>query len=271
MLRHIITGTLVVSALAISQTREAKAVTYDEALDICYEAFVGEGKNTVSFNSEDKSIFEEGFFEDLVAIDKDDTLYDGRALDIRGTGSVVRKGNHYTFTLKKAYDIAEADALTDKMVEEIKANLPENASDRKIYREIARYIRKTYSYDMDVLINDDNTTNFVEAYNTDRKIVCSGYASLLYLIGNKMGFDCVIYAGDGHTYNGIRFEGDKKYTVIDISTSACIAGYVPLIAGLFPEYGGYGKRKARSDRLNAPNPRKYASLIDLIGTIFNVY
>ncbi len=263
MLKHIIIGTFVVSALTISQAREVKAITYDEALEACYEALVTEGKNTVSFSSEDNISWED-LYNDLVAIDKDDTLYDGRSLDIRGTAYVSKKGSHYTLTLLRAYDIAEADALTDKMVKEIKETLPENLSDKKLYREIARYIRKNYSYDIAAIMDDNEIANFVEAYNTDRKIVCAGYASLLYLIGRKMGLDCEVYIGEGHAYNGIKFEGDDKYTAIDISTCGCLAGHVPLLGGIFPEYGGPGKYKARIDRLNAPNPKRYASIIDTL-------
>ena len=266
MINRIIKGGLAILTLTALIPVEVRAMTYEEALATSYDALVTQKQNAVSFVCEDDGFLDRvtslKFYEDLVAIDDKASLYDGLALDIRGIETITPyEDNYYTFEIVSGYDVEEADALTDQMVEEIKERLPEEPTERKIYKEMVKYIQETFSYDFMFLING-RRINFVDAYYGDHKTICTGFATLSYLLANKLGLDCRIYMGQGHTFNGIRFEGDEKYTTFDLSCCLYPLGFVPAIMELTPDFNGFGDRKERCERLNT-DPRRYASPMDL--------
>lgn len=231
----------------------AETLTYDEAIKEAYKTLVTEKQNTVTFTCDDDRVLSMKFIDDLTAIDDEDSLYDGILIDARGKEHIHKQGNKYTIEIENAYDIDEADALTDEMVEEVKRNLPENATDREKYYEIARYIKKTFKYDLKAYVDyDNNATNFVEAYHGSRRILCNDFATVTYLIANKLGLDCKILLGKGHMYNGIKFDDDTEYTAIDFAEGWYLGGYVPGIVEIDPGYRGSDKKYASiGDMLDA--------------------
>jgi hypothetical protein len=62
--------------------------------------------------------------------------------------------------------------------------------------------------------------NFVDAYDSSRKIVCSQYASLTYLLCDRFDIDCKIISGNNHIYNAIRLDTEDTYSVYDLTKTS---------------------------------------------------
>ena len=116
----VIAAAIVVLGLAAHTDITFAAMNHDEIVEQAYKDLVTKGSNATTFICDDPAVVCGGLIDDIHGIDNEDTLFDGIMLDIRGKEIITQRGNEYTITIENAYDISEADALTDKMVEEIK-------------------------------------------------------------------------------------------------------------------------------------------------------
>ncbi len=240
---HLITAGMISTLLSGSNCEVVFAINYDEVVELGYEELVVNKNNKFSFEYDGdlKGEFS-NVIKDIQKLDKEDTLFDGIMLKIRGTWVLYKtKGegepNKYTISINRAYNIDEADALTDRMLEEIKEGLPEDATDKDKFYAITKYVEKTYDYDKKEARGAQKYKNFVEAYDGERKINCQGFASVLYLLYKKMGLDTTLFLGKEHVYNGIRFD-DGKYMVVDLSCDGVPLGYAPGFLEILPMYNG---------------------------------
>jgi hypothetical protein len=204
-------------------TLNPEAGKYSKIINTIYEQLVVNGNNTASFTStEDIELHE---LEAELCKADNDSLYDGAALINRGRWSLTKKGNSYTVTIQNAYNINEADRLAEDMANEVRKNAGADATEDVLFYEMTNYIKETYTYDH----LDHTHQNFVESYNTDRKLVCTGYAQVTYLLAEKLGLDADTVFGKDHVYNIIKVNGD--YIAYDASCELCIYGFVPDILG----------------------------------------
>lgn len=159
--------------------------------------------------------------EELVAIDTE-SPYDADMSVSLGTAVKIRKYDSGKVELIQVnpIDVAEADSLLDEMQMEIKSNLREGYNEKEALTQIVRYIRKNYSYDFNARTASGNNKNFVEAYKTNKKMICTQYSALTYLLCNRFGIDCKIVAGNDHRYNAIRLSGEDEYTAYDLSKTS---------------------------------------------------
>ncbi len=193
-----------------------------DAIDMAYEELAISDQSETEIQIEDgQSVYEP--LKEIVLIDNDNP-YDADMILLRGTTfkctvlSYKKSNTKFVkYKLVNAIDIHEAENLLDKIQQEIDKNLGENPSQKQIVKQIQRYLAKTYKYDYDSVYADGEKENFVTAYNQDRKIVCTQYASLVYLLCYRYGIDCKTYYGKRHVYNAIRFDGEDKYTLYDFT------------------------------------------------------
>lgn len=205
-------------------TIHAKADSRENALESIYQQIAVENKNvaTVTYNGDMLSINEIQLY--INKKDDPDNLFDGKVACERGHYYAVMSGNTYTLTLKNAYEVEEADELTDMMVSVINERLGNNTSDRIKMAAICDYITETFDYDYDLENRINNRekniqyTNFVDAYNGNRKIICGDYAQLTYILANKMGIDCEMIYGVDHAYNRVKFSDSDHYIGYDLSS-----------------------------------------------------
>lgn len=191
-------------------------------VDVAYEELSISDHNETKIPLEDEeSIYDP--LKKIVLIDRE-TPYDAEMILLRGTSIRTRSfksnksGKKYVvYELINAIDIPEAEAFLDLMQQEIDKNLGSNPSQKQILKQIQKYLAKTYSYDYDSLYADGEKENFVVAYTQDRKIVCSQYAALVYLLCDRYGIDCKAYYGERHVFNAIRFKDEKDYTLYDFT------------------------------------------------------
>lgn len=156
--------------------------------------------------------------EELIAIDTE-SPYDADMSVSLGTAVKIRKYDSGKVELIQVnpIDVAEADRLLDEMQLEIKSNLKDDYNEKAALAQIIRYIRKNYSYDFSARTEKGNNKNFVDAFKTNKKIICTQYSALTYLLCNRFGIDCKIIAGNDHRYNAIRLSGEEEYTAYDLS------------------------------------------------------
>ena len=203
----------------------AEAGEREAALQSIYEQIITDRENTatVEYSGDIIPIDEiQLYFNDM---DKPEDLFDGKVACERGHYHSVKKGNRYTLEIQDAYNVDEADALTDMMAEEISSKLDSNASDRMKMAAICDYLTETFSYNKDLgTAIDNNITskhhNFVDAYNGDRKLLCGDFAQLTYLIANKMGINCGIVYGVDHVYNIVKFADADHYIGYDLASDS---------------------------------------------------
>ena len=175
---------------------------------------------------------------ELISIDTE-SPYDAEMIISRGTSVKLTKYKSSKIKIEleqiNPINISEADKLLDSMEKEIRANLSDNATDKETLRQIIRYISKTYSYDFLARTDSGDNNNFVDAYNSDRKIICTQYSALTYLLCNRFGIDCKIVSGNDHRYNAIRLDGEDTYTAYDLTKTTFYmpakVGFVDLITG----------------------------------------
>lgn len=155
--------------------------------------------------------------------DDPDNLYDGSIIELRGDVETENIHGCLHAFIDRGFEIDEAEELTDRMVSEISAGLKDNATDREKMAAICDYMAQTYSYDKEALKQieekDDNSLreNFVEAYYGDRKIMCSEYATVTYILARKMGIECDVIRGSKHAYNIVKFADSDHWIGYDLT------------------------------------------------------
>ena len=165
-----------------------------------------------------------------------DSPYDADMMIGRGTSLKLRKYNNgkLEVVLVNPFDINESEKLLDTMEAEIRANLNEDATDKETLNQIIKYIGKTYTYDMFARTDWGDNKNFVDAYNSDKKIICNQYSALTYLLCDRFGIDCKIVSGNDHRYNAIRLTGEDTYTAYDLTKTTFFlpakVGYIDLLS-----------------------------------------
>lgn len=234
------------TAAFIPPAKRAAALDIDQVVDTIYEQLVTEKKNKAFATLDNAYIEPEEIQRRLFAIDNENNLYDGAALKIRGqfhtstSEFIGKKGQdeyiektEYHIEIKNAYDVDEADAITDNIAREIEAKAGEGADLKEKFYILCSYIGDNFEYDYDLkakiedyneAIRDTDTVtleqlSFTEVIKTGYgKMVCSGFANLTYLTANKLGIDCKIADGKEHAYNLVRFDNDSPYKICDLTT-----------------------------------------------------
>ena len=122
---------------------------------------------------------------ELISIDTE-SPYDAEMIVSKGTSVKLKKYNTGKLEIQQINPIntVEAEKLLDTMENEIRKNLSDTSSEKETLNEIIKYISKTYSYDFLARTDAGDNKNFVDAYSSDRKIICTQYAALTYLLCN---------------------------------------------------------------------------------------
>ena len=242
----------------------SEAGKYTKIINSLYEQLVVGGRNEASFTtSEEVSLHE---LEVELCKADNDSFFDGAALINRGQWSLTKKGSSYTVTIKNAYNIKEADALADKLAEEVREKAGADAPQNVLFYEMTNYIKDTFSYDH----LEHTHQNFVESYNGDRKLVCTGYAQVTDLLANKLGLEADTVFGKDHVYNIIKV--DNEYIAYDASCGLYIYGLVPGILGRMSTSTNANlildvEEKAYNLGLNESKPFRYANMNDITGAM----
>ena len=218
-----IAAILIVFLASISVCSTVVYATDD--VETAYEQMVTRRQNSTGRMATQKgqSVYEP--LKELVLIDKE-TPYDAEMILLRGT-AVKRSrfpNGDVEFEVENAFKIWEAERLLDVIQQELAPELGNNPSQKKILRHIRRYLKKTFKYDSEGVRGDGEEENFVDAYYGERKIVCSQYAALVYLLCDRYDIDCKICYGKKHVYNAIRFDGRKDYCIYDFTGTRGIVG-----------------------------------------------
>lgn len=215
-------------------TYKASALDTDTAVNSLYEQFIINKQNTAEVKL-DAGIDPDTVLNKMISIDREDSLYDGLAFENRGTISYrTEKYKNYTnyyITINNAYDVDDADRLTDEIAAMINEKAGANATDREKMYVLCSYIGDNYSYDYDLQDQIDTYNEsiakgeytpldflpFTEVIETGyNKMVCSGFANLTYLTANKLGIDCRLAYGKDHIYNLVRFSDSSSYIICDM-------------------------------------------------------
>ena len=194
-------------------------------VEAAYEQVVTRGQNSTGRMATQKgqSVYEP--LKELVLIDKE-TPYDAEMILLRGTAvkRLQYPNGDVEFEVENAFKKWEAEKLLDVIQQELAPELGNNPSQKQILRQIRRYLNKTFKYDSESIRGDREEENFVDAYYGERKIVCSQYASLVYLLCDRYGIDCKICYGKKHVYNAIRLDGKADYCIYDFTGTRGIKG-----------------------------------------------
>ncbi len=255
---------IIILILWYAPSIKPKAKKNSQIINTIYEQLVVNGSSTASFTStEDIELHE---LEAELCKADNDSLYDGAALINRGQWSLIKKGNSYTVTIKNAYNINEADRLAEDMANEVRKNAGADATEDVLFYEMTNYIKDTYTYDF----VEHTHQNFVDSYNGNRKLVCTGYAQVTYLLAKKLGLDADTVFGKDHVYNIVKVNGD--YIAYDASCGLFIYGLVPSILGRITSSTNANIIIDKEDRaynlaLNEGKIFRYANVADLTGAI----
>lgn len=232
-----------------------------------YDALVTKGLSSVTVTSSEDA---EQLFADLIEDDREDTLYDGASILARGYGlKTTVSGNTYTYTIVDAYDIADADYITDQMAEKAKGIAGEGASTRELAYAVIEVISDTYDYNNENSneIEADSETvvdNFTKVYYDENpQTTCSSFAAMTYLVMNKVGVETEYVHGADHIYNAVKLNG-KDYTLVDTS---CDIRYLNLVNQIQAYVGdGYSLNATDSidKAVNSGLEYRYATLFDVI-------
>ena len=223
-MKKIIALATIILATIIS-TRTAEASTTDD------EIIIKEAVEQLSVGNEATVYYIGGAYitpMDIIEYactheDDPDNLYDGPVLGLRGSIETENVHGRLNVVIKRGFDIEEAEMLTDHMVDEISANLNDGAIDREKMAAICDYISQTYSYDREALElteeKDDSSLreNFVEAYYSDREIMCAEYATVTYILAKKLGVNCEVIRGTKHAYNIVKFADSDHWIGYDLT------------------------------------------------------
>ena len=182
-----------------------------------YEQLVTEGKNEAAFKPDKQlGVQFKDVYRQLLLMDSPDTLFDGEALDLRGSVEFEFDNGVYKIAFPNGYDVAEADRLTTEWADEILKKAGENATDREKMYVVSDYVSSIYTYayeDYEAGIYND----FVSEYYDDKKIMCGQFSTVTYLIANKLGIDCHIMVSLEHAYNIVRLDDDLNYVIFDLT------------------------------------------------------
>ena len=204
----------------------AEASSKDTAYEKIYTELAN-GKDEASAEyPTDSEISPEEFSRFVANIDDDpDNLFDGSMIFTRGYTAYQTKNGKLIVKLNNGYDIEKADALTDEMVRVISKRLNDGSSERDKMSAICDYISETYSYDKEASEDTNSgifgtSEDFVTAYYGNKKILCTDYAALTYLLANKMGIKCDLINGKGHIYNIVKFSDNENRIAYDLASES---------------------------------------------------
>lgn len=235
--------TLIFMTLLITTFTSIKATNAAEELHTQLEN--GESTASVYLDDLDEA---NGVISELVKIDTE-SPYDAEMIVSRGTSITIRKYNTGKLELEQInpISIAEANSLLDTMESEIRENLSETPTEKEELSQIIKYIGKTYKYDFLARTDAGTNKNFVDAYNSDRKIICTQYSALTYLLCNRFGIDCKIVSGNDHRFNAIRLNGEDTYTAYDLTKTTF---FLPAKVGFVDQITGNYNLEFESSRLS---------------------
>ncbi len=191
-----------------------------------YRQLVTEGSNTANFVYEGDTLTPNEVLAEVCKIDSEDNLYDGAMLRNRGNWTLMWKGNNYTLIVNNAYDIKEADLVTQTIADEIKELAGEDATDRELFYEYLKYMADNFKYSAEIGRAktkwnrkgiDIDINNFCDAYYGDKKTDCAGYSSMTYLVARKLGIECEIIEGGLHVFNIVKFSDSDNYIAYDLT------------------------------------------------------
>ena len=245
----------VVSIWNTALTITAQASEYSE-VEQAYSQLVTSDLTSATVYTERDLIKESlSFYGELFSIDKEDTLYDGELLDAKSGWKITKVGeNTYEITMTGNNKLTKAtlDPFIDMLIAELNNRYDmSNVSKREKFYNIASFITDTYSYDYEHAEKNEQAEDVITAYYGSRKISCTGYALLLYLMCNKLGVDCELMAGDTHMYNIVRFSEDEPYYGVDLA--ATTKGYINAAAMLLDRENLYHPERISDAELREYN------------------
>ena len=104
-----------------------------------------------------------------------------------------------------------------------KLNIPDNATDEQKVRLIHDFIVNNFDYDSSDFRSSAGSV--ADAIANGSKLVCSGYTRLFMQLCNKYGLECVpVYgtgAGQNHTWNKVKVNGEWKYIDVTWDDNTC--------------------------------------------------
>ncbi len=199
-----------------------------------YRQLVTEKRDSATFTvTGDDKLHIDNIIAELVKIDEKDNLYDGPTLNNRGNWFLYRKGNEYTLKCENAFSIGEMEELTDEIAAEVKGLAGDGATDRELFYEYLKYMSEHCYYDSETeknvtLMHDEKRPikidSITESYKKDGGLICTGYATITYIVANKLGIECRFIGAYKHVFNAVKFENSEKYIAYDLSTEKKYAG-----------------------------------------------
>ncbi len=207
-------------------------------------------QNSISWSSFEEYAVTEG--------DDVDCLYDGAILFIRGSMLYSTDGQYMSVSINRGFNIEEAEKLTDLMVKEISEGLNENSSDRDKMQAICTYLGNIYKYDREAYakIKEEGDSSlredFVTAYYGDREIMCSEFATVTYIVANKMGLNCDVMYCVQHVFNIVKFEDNDHWVAYDLAGGG---NYPQLDTKSFNNNLFYHVNEALKEEIHSPRRR----------------
>ena len=224
-MRRAIVLIMIVFVTALAWKKPVYAATPQEEI---YETLCDQLRrgNRAVASWDGSTIVSKADFEEYVAneCDEPDCLYDGAAMFCRGDVEFYYGRNFIRAVIERGFEIEDAEELTDRMVKEISAGLKEGASDREKMAAICKYLTDIYDYDKEALAlieekgDGSLREDFVSAYYGDRRIMCSEYSMVTYLVANKMGVKCDVSYCIKHVFNVVKFEDSDCWFAYDLTS-----------------------------------------------------
>lgn len=203
----------------------------EDAAVYLHEMFCTERKTEAWVNVPGRAKYDD-LVKAIVKIDDQNNLYDGTAFLGQVAYSVCTYSSSQDrgtlgINIKKTYDIDKADAYGDSIVSLINEQAGKDATTEEKFYLALNYFGKNFVYDNErannaeeankkktVCINDPFTDVLDQGGN---QFICSDYANLFYIVGNKLGIDTIIVPGKDHLYNAVRFSPNSEYQSIDLT------------------------------------------------------
>ena len=257
--RILLTAFVIAVAASMSLTshaEESRAEKIEKMAQDVYRQLITERKLEATFESDFEFAMEdsEALAEQLFAyMDDPEELFDGETLRLNmqmdwQSSGIVKNGKYY-YTLSggsTAYDINEADELTDHMAEEILAECIPDADDIEKLCRMAHYLWNHYSYNHAYMDESSRKgeeeakplyNSIVKAYYEEpHTITCNGFANLAYVVGRKIGLECEYLHGKKHVYNCVRINGSNELVAVDITAGSIIGIPINRISGKTASY-----------------------------------
>ena len=250
----------------------------EDSMNKIYTQLTSEQLNEASASYSSTDIPTIAEFEEYISNVEDDpeNLFDGDMVLTRGYITTLWREGVLTISLNNSYNIKEADALTDSMAQEIMESIKDTNNQRLTMAAICKYITSTYEYDAEAAAieksgNYGERVDFVKAYHGNKKILCTDYAALTYLLCNKMGIKCQLVFGKNHVYNTVKFNDTNRWIAYDLASGskyAQVTTYDYIMNDLYHITDG-SEAAASAKILNRGKTYRFASPLDIAREIID--